>query len=133
MSMTNAQAALQAAATVFSGGRGHTAPADVKGMAASFKNWLDHQDKEQEKSEEVSHHITCASRRSSNCTCSPLPYDAQLKLWEARVQRQDSEASQLVQFYARGMGDALLVLEQNYKGCFWSGVMPVKPDQPRQP
>lgn len=43
--MTNAQAALQAAATVYSGGRGHTAPDHVKGMAASFKVWLDQQDR----------------------------------------------------------------------------------------
>jgi len=42
---TNAQAALQAAATVYSGGRGHTAPEHVKGMAAAFKLWLDNQDR----------------------------------------------------------------------------------------
>jgi hypothetical protein len=41
---TNAQAALQAAATVYSGGRGHTTPAAVKILAESFKKWLDHQD-----------------------------------------------------------------------------------------
>jgi hypothetical protein len=42
--MNNAQAALQAAATVYSGGRGHTTPASVKLLAETFKNWLDHQD-----------------------------------------------------------------------------------------
>jgi hypothetical protein len=41
---TNAQAALAAAATVFSGGRGHTTPASVKLLAESFKGWLDHHD-----------------------------------------------------------------------------------------
>lgn len=43
MTMTNAQAALQAAATVYSGGRGHATPASVKQLAESFQNWLDHQ------------------------------------------------------------------------------------------
>ena len=43
MSLTNAQAALQAAATVYQGGRGHTTPASVKLLAESFKNWLDAQ------------------------------------------------------------------------------------------
>jgi hypothetical protein len=41
---TNAQTALTAAATVYSGGRGHTTPAAVKLLAETFKNWLDHQD-----------------------------------------------------------------------------------------
>jgi len=41
---TNAQTALTAAATVYSGGRGHTTPAAVKLLAESLKKWLDHQD-----------------------------------------------------------------------------------------
>jgi len=41
---TNAQAALTAAATVYSGGRGHTTPAAVKLLAESLKKWLDYQD-----------------------------------------------------------------------------------------
>ena len=45
--LTNAQAALQAAATVYSGGRGHTTPAAVKLLAESFKNWLDWKDREE--------------------------------------------------------------------------------------
>lgn len=80
---TNNQAALQAAATVFAGGRGHTAPADVKGMAQAFKGWLDAQDAidqsktavaKVEQAETVSHHISCSSRRAKECNCSALPY-----------------------------------------------------------
>lgn len=42
--LTNAQAALQAAATVYSGARGHVRLADVKLVAESFLNWLDAKD-----------------------------------------------------------------------------------------
>lgn len=41
---SNAQVALQAAATVYSGARGHVRLADVKLVAESFKNWLDAKD-----------------------------------------------------------------------------------------
>ena len=98
--MTNNQVALMAAATVFSGGRGHTAPADVKGMAQAFNTWLDQQDaltaarvrssRTEEvgglkpsvdltsavlaPAEEVSHHISCDSRRRLACNCSATPF-----------------------------------------------------------
>jgi uncharacterized protein YktB (UPF0637 family) len=51
---TNAQAALAAAANVYSGGRGHTTPAAVKLLAESFKSWLDHHDPEVPAEREVS-------------------------------------------------------------------------------
>jgi hypothetical protein len=50
---TNAQAALAAAATVYSGGRGHTTPAAVKLLAESFLKWLDYHDPETPAEREV--------------------------------------------------------------------------------
>lgn len=41
MSLTNAQAALQAAATIYTGGRGHTDHVNVTLAADHFKYWLD--------------------------------------------------------------------------------------------
>lgn len=56
MSQTNAQAALQAASTVYSGGRGHTTPASVKLLAETFKNWLDAHDKQGQATEAEPQH-----------------------------------------------------------------------------
>lgn len=42
---TNAQAALQAAATVHAGSKGYSAPQTVTNMAYQFKNWLDMHDR----------------------------------------------------------------------------------------
>lgn len=50
---TNAQAALQAAATVYSGGRGNTTPASVKLLADVFKDWLDDHDPPEPEPREV--------------------------------------------------------------------------------
>lgn len=41
---TNAQAALQAAATIYSTGRGNTSHDHVTGLAETLKKWLDKQD-----------------------------------------------------------------------------------------
>ncbi len=81
MQLTNAQAALQAACTVFTGK--DASPNTVQGLAMNFKRWLDRQDLEA-KEPEVSHHITCASRkvlmgRTALCDCTPVPYTTNVK------------------------------------------------------
>ena len=43
---TNAQAALQAAATVHAGSKGYTSAQTVTNMAFQFKNWLDTKDRQ---------------------------------------------------------------------------------------
>ena len=42
MSLTNAQAALQAAATIHVGSKGYVSPANVADAAYRFLEWLDH-------------------------------------------------------------------------------------------
>lgn len=42
--LTNAQAALQAAATQYSGAKGYATCSDITGLAEGFKEWLDKQD-----------------------------------------------------------------------------------------
>jgi hypothetical protein len=80
---TNAQAALAAAAVVFSGSKHYASINTVQGMAAQFKRWLDAKDTEdaakaEEPTETVSHHISCASRIRQApfpCDCKPVEYD----------------------------------------------------------
>lgn len=43
---TNAQASLQAAATIYSESKGYASVQTIQGMAAQFKRWLDAKDKE---------------------------------------------------------------------------------------
>jgi hypothetical protein len=79
---TNNQAALQAAATVFSEAKAYVRPETVTGMAWQFKLWLDRKDTEdeakREQAETVSHHISCSSRirvARFACDCAPVKYE----------------------------------------------------------
>jgi hypothetical protein len=78
--LTNAQAALQAAATLIVG-TGAPYGMTVTDVAEQFKAWLDKHDEEPEPEPELSHHITCASRMQFRdkphvrpCDCTPIPY-----------------------------------------------------------
>ena len=82
MAPSNAQAALAAATSVYSMTDGDVNPRVITGMAAQFKRWLDTKDAEDLAAvavPEVSHHISCDSRKVLNdypapCTCTPVPY-----------------------------------------------------------
>lgn len=70
---TNAQAALQAAATAMQGRQHANDPGSLTGLADKLKVWLDRQDAK----EEVSHHISCHTRLKigAPCSCTPVPYE----------------------------------------------------------
>lgn len=146
---TNAQAALQAAATVFAEGRQHTSPDTVLGMAYVFKRWLDKHDtmeQERAKEPEVSHHISCSSRKGSafKCTCQPVPYMQvpkpadQLTLWTVLVRPRNTNGTwQLVKVVAGSADQATSIITAQYPGHAWSdltdtGELPPKPG-PRLP
>lgn len=80
---TNAQAALQAAATAFSGRMKAVIAEEVLSLAVHYKAWLD----STEPPEEVSHHISCVSRRNIECNCTPVPYRDRLIEWDLPVRQ----------------------------------------------
>lgn len=129
---TNAQAALQAAATVYGGGRGHTAPDHVKAMANQFKQWLDKHDQQAQAEPEVSHHISCATRRRNlqlGCDCVPKPYTTQAPpkvqplntLWTVLVRPRNSNADwQLIKVVAGSADQATSHILARYPGHAWA-------------
>lgn len=84
---TNAQTALQAAATAFQGRMKANIASEVLGLAEQYKAWLDKQEPvEKPEPVELSHHITCASRMQFRdkpherpCDCNPVPYEEPTK------------------------------------------------------
>lgn len=111
MTMTNAQAALQAAASVYSGGRGHTVPTDVTGMAARFKAWLDQQERQ---AQQVVHEEPLCSPRNATPAKAPT-------LWTVLVRPRNSNADwRLVKVTADSADAATSHLLAVYPGHAWA-------------